>query len=151
MRSGGQVPRSEVRSPRGSHRGWTGGSRFAASAMARRGSPRGRMPRRAVSSSAASSALAYVGGKAGAANSKKSPIDIGWVSDETAITGHPGNTAGVKAAVALINNNLGGVAGGHPVKLVPLLHHDLRLAGRAVRPADAQQPGRQGGRRRASS
>ena len=39
------------------------------------------------------------------------------MSDETAITGHPGNTAGVKAAVALINNNLGGI-GGHPVKLV---------------------------------
>jgi len=71
-----------------------------------------------VSASAASSAVQYIGGKAGAANSKKSPISIGWVSDETAITGHPGNTAGVKAAVALINNNLGGI-GGHPVKLVP--------------------------------
>jgi branched-chain amino acid transport system substrate-binding protein len=71
-----------------------------------------------VSASAASSALQYVGGKAGPANPKKSPISIGWVSDETAITGHPGNTAGVKAAVALLNNNLGGI-GGHPVKLVP--------------------------------
>src|ERR1700677_1914254 len=71
-----------------------------------------------VSARTAAAALQYVGGTAGAANSKKSPISIGWVSDETALTGHAGNTAGVKAAVALINNDLGGVAGGHPLKLV---------------------------------
>jgi len=70
-----------------------------------------------VSAKSVSAALQYVGGKSGAANSKKSPIAIGWVSDETALTGHAGNTAGVKAAVALINNNLGGIAG-HPLKLV---------------------------------
>ncbi len=70
-----------------------------------------------VPKSAVSAALQYTGGTAGAANPKKSPISIGWVSDETAITGHPGNTAGVKAAVALINKNLGGIDG-HPVKLV---------------------------------
>ncbi len=64
------------------------------------------------------SALAYVGGKPKAANPKLSPISIGWVSDETALTGHPGNSAGVKAAVALVNHNLGGIAGGHPLKLV---------------------------------
>jgi branched-chain amino acid transport system substrate-binding protein len=72
-----------------------------------------------VSAKSVSAALQFVSGKSGAADSKKSPISIGWVSDETALTGHPGNTAGVKAAVALINNNLGGVAGGHPLKLVP--------------------------------
>jgi branched-chain amino acid transport system substrate-binding protein len=71
-----------------------------------------------VSAAAASAALQYIGGKAGAANPKKSPISIGWVSDETALTGHAGNTAGVKAAIALLNNNLGGISG-HPVKLVP--------------------------------
>ena len=71
-----------------------------------------------LSAKTVSAALQYTGGKAGAANSKKSPISIGWVSDETALTGHAGNTAGVKAAVALINNDLGGVAGGHPLKLV---------------------------------
>jgi branched-chain amino acid transport system substrate-binding protein len=71
-----------------------------------------------VPAAAVSSALSYIAGKAGPANPKKAPISIGWVSDETAITGHPGNTAGVKAAIALINNNLGGIDG-HPVKLVP--------------------------------
>lgn len=70
-----------------------------------------------VSKSAASAALAYIGGKAGPANPKKSPISIGWVSDQTALTGHPGNTAGVDAAVALINKDLGGIDG-HPLKLV---------------------------------
>ncbi len=70
-----------------------------------------------VSSTEASAALQYVGGKAGPADSKDSPIDIGWVSDETAVTGHPGNTAGVKAAVDLINKDLGGIDG-HPLKLV---------------------------------
>jgi hypothetical protein len=72
-----------------------------------------------VPSAALSAALSYTGGKAGAANPKLSPISIGWVSDETALTGHPGNTAGVKAAVALVNKQLGGIAGGHPLKLVP--------------------------------
>ena len=37
-------------------------------------------------------ALAYTGGKAGAANNSLSPLYVGWVSDETAITGHAGNT-----------------------------------------------------------
>jgi branched-chain amino acid transport system substrate-binding protein len=67
---------------------------------------------------ALTAALKYVGGKAGKANPNLSPVSIGWVSDETALTGHPGNTDGADAAVALINNNLGGVDGGHPVKLV---------------------------------
>jgi len=68
--------------------------------------------------SALTAALKYTGGKAKAANPKLSPVSVGWVSDETALTGHPGNTAGVKAAIALVNDNLDGVDGGHPLKLV---------------------------------
>ncbi|MGA2756652.1 MAG: ABC transporter substrate-binding protein [Solirubrobacteraceae bacterium] len=82
-----------------------GGAAFAAST-------------KTVPSSALTAALAYTGGKPQAANPKLSPVSVGWVSDETALTGHPGNTAGVKAAVALINDNLGGIDGGHPLKLV---------------------------------
>jgi branched-chain amino acid transport system substrate-binding protein len=62
--------------------------------------------------------LEYTGGKDKAANPKLSPVSIGWVSDQTALTGHPGNTAGVTAAVALVNKDLDGVDGGHPLKLV---------------------------------
>lgn len=68
-------------------------------------------------SAALSAAVQYVGGTAGAANPDLSPISIGWVSDQTAITGHPGNQAGVDAAVDFVNDNLGGIKG-HPLKLV---------------------------------
>jgi branched-chain amino acid transport system substrate-binding protein len=73
--------------------------------------------RPAVPASALKAALAYTGGKAGPANNSLSPLYVGWVSDETAITGHAGNTDGVVAAINLIDKNLGGVDG-HPLKLV---------------------------------
>jgi len=70
-----------------------------------------------VPASSLKAALAYTHGKLGAADNSLSPLYVGWVSDETAITGHAGNTAGVVAAINLINKNLGGVHG-HPLKLV---------------------------------
>jgi len=73
--------------------------------------------RPAVPAIALKAALAYTGGKAGPANNSLSPLYVGWVSDETALTGHAGNTDGVVAAIDLINKQLGGVDG-HPLKLV---------------------------------
>ena len=87
--------------------------RASCSAAARPGPRRGR----AVPAVALKAALAYTGGKAGPANNSLSPIYVGWVSDETAITGHAGNTDGVIAAENLINKNLGGIDG-HPLKIV---------------------------------
>ncbi len=68
-------------------------------------------------SAALKAALKYDGGTPGAADPKKSPISIGWVSDQTALTGHPGNQSAVDAAVAFINDDLDGIDG-HPLKLV---------------------------------
>jgi len=67
-----------------------------------------------------SAALDYVGVKApAAANPKLSTISIGWVSDQTTLTGvgHTGNNAGAQTAALLLNQKLGGIKG-HPVKLV---------------------------------
>lgn len=57
--------------------------------------------------------------KQGPANPKLSPVSIGWVSDQTAVTGvgHEGNNDGAQTAAVLLNDNLGGIQG-HPVKLV---------------------------------
>jgi branched-chain amino acid transport system substrate-binding protein len=62
--------------------------------------------------------VGYVNGKAGAANSKLSPIEIGYVNQE----GGPiviGKTAdnGVAIATKWINDKAGGI-GGHPLKIV---------------------------------
>ncbi len=84
-----------------------GGSAWASSAS----------KRPAIQASAIKAALAYTGGKLGPANNSLSPIYVGWVSDETALTGHAGNTDGVIAAENLIDKNLGGIDG-HPLKIV---------------------------------
>jgi branched-chain amino acid transport system substrate-binding protein len=59
----------------------------------------------------------YVGGTAGAADSGKSPIVIGWVNQQggPADVG-PGATKGAEMAVKYVNEELGGVEG-HPIKL----------------------------------
>src|SRR5919197_647917 len=58
--------------------------------------------------------LAYVGGKAGKANPKLSPIKIGYVNQEGgAIVIGKTNDNGVQAAVKYINTYAGGI-GGHP-------------------------------------
>jgi branched-chain amino acid transport system substrate-binding protein len=62
--------------------------------------------------------LEYTGGKAGAADTSKAPIVIGWVNQQggPADVG-PGATKGAEMAVKYVNEELGGV-GGHPIKLV---------------------------------
>ena len=59
----------------------------------------------------------YVGGTAGAADTSKSPIVIGWVNQQggPADVG-PGATKGAEMAVKYVNEELGGVEG-HPIKL----------------------------------
>lgn len=61
-------------------------------------------------------ALKYTGGTAGKADPTKSPIVIGYVNEEGGVPAFPEATAGTKAAVDYINNELGGI-GGHPLKL----------------------------------
>lgn len=61
--------------------------------------------------------LAFVGGTAGAADTSKSPIPLGWINTEGGqIFSFPAATTAAKAAVKYVNAELGGV-GGHPVKL----------------------------------
>jgi len=59
----------------------------------------------------------YVGGKAGAADSSKSPITIGWVNQQGGPTDiGPWATDGAELAVKWLNEKGGGIDG-HPVKL----------------------------------
>jgi branched-chain amino acid transport system substrate-binding protein len=59
----------------------------------------------------------YVGGEAGAADSSKAPITIGWVNQQGGPSDvGPGSTKGAELAVKYLNEKLGGI-GGHPVKL----------------------------------
>jgi branched-chain amino acid transport system substrate-binding protein len=60
----------------------------------------------------------YVGGKAGAANNKLAPVQIGMYNQQGgAIVIGADATPGAQLAVNLANKNLGGIAG-HPIKLV---------------------------------
>jgi branched-chain amino acid transport system substrate-binding protein len=62
--------------------------------------------------------VAYAGGKAGAADSSKSPIKVGYVNQEGGpIQIGPTNDDGAEIAVKFINEKAGGI-GGHPVELV---------------------------------
>ncbi len=56
-------------------------------------------------------AVQYTGGTAGAANQKLTPITIGWVNEQGGSSSTPEATAGVTAAIDLINNKLGGIDG----------------------------------------
>jgi branched-chain amino acid transport system substrate-binding protein len=61
-------------------------------------------------------ALQYTGGTAGQADPAKSPLVIGYINQEGGVPSFPEATAGLDAAVAYVNKELGG-AGGHPVKV----------------------------------
>lgn len=61
-------------------------------------------------------ALGYTGGTAGRANTRLSPITIGFVNQQGGIPSSPEGTAAARAAVAFINDRLGGIHG-HPLKL----------------------------------
>lgn len=65
-------------------------------------------------------ALAFVGGTAGAADASKTPITVGYVNQEGGALSFPDATAGVEAAVDLVNNKMGGI-GGHSIKLIKCL------------------------------
>lgn len=72
----------------------------------------------ATPSTSVTNYLKYVGGKAGKANTKLSPIKIGYVNQEGgAIVIGKTNDNGVQAAVKYINTYAGGI-GGHPIVLV---------------------------------
>jgi branched-chain amino acid transport system substrate-binding protein len=61
---------------------------------------------------------AYVGGKPGKANSKLSPVTIGWINEQGGPSDlAPEATDGAEAAVAFLNSNASGIDG-HPVKLL---------------------------------
>jgi branched-chain amino acid transport system substrate-binding protein len=64
---------------------------------------------------AIATALAYTGGKAGAASGD--PIKIGYVNQDGGTTAFPEATIVIESAVKYLNADLGG-AGGHPVQLV---------------------------------
>ena len=60
----------------------------------------------------------YVGAKVvGPANSKLAPVTVGWVNAQGGIVQSPESTIAVNFAVSVINRYLGGVGGGHPLKL----------------------------------
>ena len=71
----------------------------------------------------------YVGGKAGAADTSKSPIVIGLVNQQGGANDvGPGATDGAKLAVNYVNKYAGGI-GGHPLAAAQVLHLDVRGAG----------------------
>jgi branched-chain amino acid transport system substrate-binding protein len=60
----------------------------------------------------------YVGvKKLGPANPKLSPVVVGWVNAQGGIVQSPESTVSINAAVGAINLYLGGVGGGHPLRL----------------------------------
>lgn len=67
---------------------------------------------------AIATAVAYTGGKAGAASGN--PIKIGYVNEEGGTPAFPEATIGIESAVKYLNDKLGG-AGGRPVQLVKCL------------------------------
>ncbi len=71
-----------------------------------------------LGSGAVTNYLKYVGGKAGPANPKLSPVQIGFVNQQGgAVVIGANATTGAQVAVAYANKQLGGIAG-HPIKLV---------------------------------
>jgi branched-chain amino acid transport system substrate-binding protein len=55
--------------------------------------------------------LNYTGGTAGAADTTKTPITIGFVNEEGGVPSYPEATQGAQAAVDYVNKELGGVQG----------------------------------------
>jgi branched-chain amino acid transport system substrate-binding protein len=60
--------------------------------------------------------LAYVGGRAGAADPALPPVQIGWVNMQGGQLSYPAATEGAQAAVTYVNAELGGI-GGRPLAL----------------------------------
>src|SRR5690606_34175484 len=58
----------------------------------------------------------YTGATPGAADPTKPPVVIGWVNQQGAVPAFPESTAGVEAAVAYVNGELGGIDR-HPIVL----------------------------------
>jgi branched-chain amino acid transport system substrate-binding protein len=76
--------------------------------------------------------VAYSGGKAGSADKKLSPIEIGWVNNEGgSITPvGPTTTKAAEWAVQYVNDHLGGIDG-HPLKLDECLVKNAEEEGQA--------------------
>ncbi len=71
-----------------------------------------------LGSGAVTNYVKYVGGKAGKANPKLSPVQIGFFNQQGgAVVIGADATTGAQTAVKYANKNLGGIAG-HPIKLV---------------------------------
>ena len=72
----------------------------------------------AVTAADLSIAQKYVGGTAGAAKSSLAPIKIGLVANVEGPTAQPYLADTADDVAKLVNSNLGGVAGGHPLQFV---------------------------------
>jgi branched-chain amino acid transport system substrate-binding protein len=60
----------------------------------------------------------YVGAKKlGPANARLAPVTVGWVNAQGGIVQSPESTLAMAASVKVINTYLGGVGGGHPLKV----------------------------------
>ncbi|MCL2393096.1 MAG: ABC transporter substrate-binding protein [Acidimicrobiaceae bacterium] len=82
----------------------------------------------------------YVGGKAGAANPKLSPVYLGWVNQQGGSADlAPEATLGAQFAVKYVNQYLDGVAG-HPLKLVECFIPDTVSAAAACGQKFANNP-----------
>ncbi|WP_456575555.1 ABC transporter substrate-binding protein [Blastococcus sp. SYSU D00820] len=62
-------------------------------------------------------AVDYIGGSAGAADDSLDPLTIGWINEQGGSGSKPEATAGLEAAVQLVNEELGGIDG-HPLEVV---------------------------------
>jgi branched-chain amino acid transport system substrate-binding protein len=71
-------------------------------------------------SSAGSTSGSSSGGGSSSGAASGSPLLIGYINDSGGPVGYPSNDGGIQAAVAYINNELGGVQG-HPLKLISCL------------------------------
>src|SRR5690242_10172827 len=71
----------------------------------------------AEATTAVTNYLTFVRGKAGKANPKLSPVEIGWVNLQGGqVEIGPNATPAAELAVRYVNDSLGGI-GGHPLKL----------------------------------
>ena len=72
----------------------------------------------------------YTGGTDGAADDSLAPVTIGWVNQQGGPLGFPTATEGAEAAVAYVNEHLGGI-GGHPLALHTCFIADAEAEGNA--------------------
>jgi branched-chain amino acid transport system substrate-binding protein len=68
------------------------------------------------SAATAKVAVDYVGGTAGAADTSKPPVTIGYINDQGGVAGTPEGSEAAQAAVDYVNGQLGGIDG-HPLAL----------------------------------